>query len=70
MIHVKHTNSVRMEIIITGKSLARFKELVNRALGSWPTAHPEIKEFGDMVTEGKILQDYYSQAGVRKTEGE
>jgi hypothetical protein len=70
MIHVKHTNAVRMEIILTGKSLERFKVLVNRALSSWPNAHPEIKEFGDMVTVGTVQQDYYAQANIVKSEEE
>lgn len=40
------------------EDIALFQKLVNRALGTWDTAPAQIKEFGDMVTEGKIWQDY------------
>lgn len=48
--------------IVGDEDIALFQRLVNRALGTWDNAPAQIKEFGDMVTEGKILQDYQSQA--------
>lgn len=38
-----------------------FKQLINKALNTYPDAHPALKEFGDLLTHGKVLQDYYSQ---------
>lgn len=40
-----------------------FKELVQRGTNLWPDASPDIKEFADLVTNGRILQDYRAQAG-------
>jgi hypothetical protein len=42
-------------------SIPAFKQLVRRALNTWDHAPPEIKEFGDMVEHGRVLQDYYAQ---------
>lgn len=49
-------------IAVSDDSLSNFKELVFRATNLWPDAPPEIKEFADMFTHGRILQDYKSQA--------
>lgn len=38
-----------------------FKTLVQRAMNTWPDAPAELKEFADLLLEGKILQDYKSQ---------
>ena len=38
-----------------------FQELIQRGANLWVDAPPEIKEFADLVTNGKILQDYHSQ---------
>lgn len=46
---------------VTEESIPGFKELVRRALNCWPDAHPELKELGDMLEHGKVLQDYYHQ---------
>lgn len=59
-----------LELVISGASLERFKTLVNRALNVWDAAHPEMKELGDMLTHGRITQDYYAQAGMVKNENE
>lgn len=40
-----------------------FQELIQRGSNLWPDAPPEIKEFADLVTNGKVMQDYYRQAG-------
>jgi len=48
--------------IVGDEDIALFQRLVNRALGTWDNAPAQIKEFGDMVTEGKILQDYQAHA--------
>jgi hypothetical protein len=38
-----------------------FAAMVHRAANLWPDAPAAIKEFADMVTEGKIQQDYQKQ---------
>lgn len=47
--------------IVGEKSIAEFQTLVRRSLNCWPDASAELKEFGDMVDHGQILQDYNSQ---------
>lgn len=39
----------------------KFAELIQRGANLWPDAPPEIKEFADLVTNGRVLQDYYAQ---------
>ena len=67
----KHTSSKNLQLIkassglssieISKEILPQFVDLINRALNCFPDAHPELKEFGDLLTEGKVLQDYSSQ---------
>lgn len=60
-------NESTHNIYLTGyESIAAFKMMVRRALNVWPDAPPEIKEFGDLILEGKVLQDYVSQAQPMK----
>lgn len=35
-----------------------FQELVQRAANLWPDAKPQMKKFADVVTNGKVMQDY------------
>ena len=53
-----------LKLGIVGDSIPRFAELFRRALNTWPDAHPELKELGDLIEHGKPLQDYYVQAGI------
>jgi hypothetical protein len=53
--------------IIGADSVNRFRELVHRAVNLWPDAHPEIKEFADLVTEGRVQQDYSKQEYYKLT---
>ncbi len=46
---------------VTEESIPGFQQLVRRALNCWPDAPPELKELGDMLEHGKVLQDYYHQ---------
>lgn len=48
------------------ESISRFKALIDRALNTYDTAHPEIKEFGDILNHGAPLQDYWALAGMVK----
>lgn len=52
---------------IQGEMIEPFKEMVRRSLNCWPDAHPALKELGDMMMHGKILQDYYaSRTDIKK----
>lgn len=50
-----------LSLTIQSQLVPQFKDLINRALNCFPDAHPELKELGDILTEGKVLQDYASQ---------
>lgn len=56
-------NDSELVVIVPPGSRKQFKELVQRGTNLWPDASPEIKEFADLVTNGKVLQDYRAQAG-------
>lgn len=34
------------------------QEIMHRATNLWPEAPPQVKRLADMVTNGKVLQDY------------
>ncbi len=46
-----------------------FKQMISRALNTYSDAHPALKEFGDMLEHGRVLQDYYSQRSDRPLKG-
>lgn len=71
MIHVKVSRDSfgeidNLQIGITQDSLVRFTKLISEGLNCKDQAHPELKELGDMLTHGRILQDYYSQQGMKR----
>ena len=70
MIYHNERNSYGLPSIsidIFGKdSVKSFKELIQRGANLWPDAPPEIKELADLVTNGKILQDYHGQDTSKK----
>lgn len=53
--------SFQTHIVVDNNLLPQFKKLISKALNAYPDCHPALKEFGDMLEHGKILQDYYSQ---------
>ena len=57
-----------LKFSVTKESLPRFTRLINNGLNCADQAHPELKELGDMLTHGKVLQDYYSQQGLVREE--
>jgi hypothetical protein len=63
-----HGNIISLNLQLSGNSVIRFQKLLDRALNCFPGAHPEFKEFSDMLNHGRVLQDYYSQAGMERTE--
>lgn len=68
--YMYYTKPQEVTVRITEKEIALFKELVQRGANLWPDAPPSIKEFADVITLGTVLQDYYAQAGVARTDGE
>ena len=42
----------------TEEDWKKFQILVNRAMNCWDRAPADVKIFGDMVTEGKVMQKY------------
>lgn len=55
-------------IVVPKDFLPQFKELCQRAGNLWPDASPEMKAFIDIITEGKIQQDYsFIHHGSRST---
>lgn len=61
MIHTVVTQDKTLVIVVDPIDAEKFQELVQRATNLWPDAPPQIKEFADIITNGKILQDYYGQ---------
>lgn len=60
--YFSQTDSTGASIIyVRQEHKAELKELIQRGANLWPDASPAIKEFADMVTSGKILQDYRKQ---------
>lgn len=51
----------KLHLTVDPKLLPAFKMLINRGLNVWDKAPAEIKELGDIICEGRILQDYGSQ---------
>lgn len=66
MIHVFVTRSgndpsneiQELKISVTQESLPNFFLMIDRALNCWDNAPKEIKDFGDMITHGRITQDH------------
>lgn len=56
-----------LTVRITGKEdIATFKQAINRAMNVWDGAPWQMKELGDMITEGKLMQDYKKMYGGDK----
>lgn len=51
-----------LHIFISGDDMNGFSDLINRGLNTWDRAPAAIKELGDLITNGKITQNYESQA--------
>ncbi len=57
---------VTLAIYVSIESQPKFAELIQRGANLWPDAPPEIKELADLVTNGKVLQDYKGQNNFRQ----
>lgn len=53
-----------MYLNLPSRLVPEFKLMVQRALNMWPDCSPELKELGDVITNGRILQDYFKQAAI------
>lgn len=51
-------------LVIEPQERDAFKELIQRGANLWPDASPAIKELADLITEGKIMQDYWKQGNI------
>lgn len=45
-------------LVIPKEFFPQFQQLCQRAGNLWPDASPEMKAFIDLITEGKVQQDY------------
>jgi hypothetical protein len=45
-------------IVVSSEHVEKFKELIQRGANLWPDAPYYIKEFADVITNGKPLQNY------------
>lgn len=50
-----------IDIKITEDSLEQFQQLIHRGLNCWEDAPADLKEFGDMLTHGRITQNHVKQ---------
>lgn len=55
------TNDTAHITIVGAADMKDFKEMVQRGTNLWPDASPRIKAFADLITNGRVLQDYDSQ---------
>jgi len=62
--------SFEYHIIIPNEIMPQFKALIARALNTFDTAHPALKELGDVLYHGQPLQDYYAQRSDRPLRSE
>jgi hypothetical protein len=53
-------------IAIPVANYGAFQELIQRGANLWPDAPPAIKEFADLVTSGRVMQDYRKQDTSKK----
>ena len=45
-------------VATTADDYKYLQELVQRGANLWPDAPPQVKRVADLVTSGKVLQDY------------
>lgn len=55
---VKVTDPETFDIRITNESIYDFKALIRRGLNTWDDAPPELKQLGDLLDHGHVLQTY------------
>jgi hypothetical protein len=55
---------VSLNVLLRHGLVKEFQDLVDAAANCRPDISPAMKELVDLITVGKVQQDYYSQAGV------
>lgn len=60
MITTVVTEDKTFVIVVPPLSAEAFQELIQRGANLWPDAPPEIKALADLITNGRIMQDYSS----------
>jgi len=48
----------------TAEEYTQFQMLVQRGANLWPDAPPAMKRLADLVTSGKVMQDYDAQSNI------
>jgi len=48
----------------TAEEYKQFQTLIQRGANLWPDAPPAMKRLADLVTNGKVMQDYDAQSNV------
>lgn len=71
MIHVSpelnaQDDLIRVNITVDAKEWKRFQELVHRGANLWADAPDFIKRAADLITNGKVMQDYSSKSGENR----
>ena len=51
-------NGSSIRVYVNAMEEKAFRELVQRGANLWPDAPPSMKQFADLITNGKVLQDY------------
>ncbi len=55
-----------LELTIRKELAEEFKQLVQRGSNLYPDSSPAIKELADLITLGRIQQDYFAQANKKR----
>jgi len=59
-------NLKRVNISIDAKEYVKFQELIQRGANLWPDAPDYIKRAADLLTTGKVMQDYENKSGENR----
>jgi hypothetical protein len=71
VINIGNSGSRENYLISVGPDqVESFKLLVSRALNTWADAPVAMKELGDMLTHGRVTQDYEAQQFKKKSVAE
>lgn len=57
----------QVHVAVSGSELARFQELVQRGANLWPDAPDFIKAAADLITIGKVMQNYHTKSGEKRS---
>lgn len=66
MITVLDTPESSFHIYVSEVHVYEFQALIQAGSATNPDLSPALKEFCDIVTTGKVQQDYYAQANIKR----